>query len=165
LEEARRRLESIIVDMRREKFGAKSEKLRPDEHHLPLEDVEIAQTAIEAETGRIAFEMATLSAANADLAAVNQAADATDRGADGDREDVGAHAFGTRSERLRSDRPSDEQIAFVFDEIATGVAAVAARTSRNARRGRARSSARIWSGSSSSSNPRCPLVAKCWRGS
>jgi transposase len=35
-EEARRRLESIIVDMRREKFGAKSEKLRPDQYHLPL---------------------------------------------------------------------------------------------------------------------------------
>src|SRR6476620_8266799 len=29
-EEARRRLESIIVDVRRETFGAKSEKLRPD---------------------------------------------------------------------------------------------------------------------------------------
>ena len=35
-EEARRRLESIIVDMRRETFGAKSEKLRPDQSHLPL---------------------------------------------------------------------------------------------------------------------------------
>jgi transposase len=42
-EEARQRLETIIVDMRREKFGAKSEKLRPDQFHLPLEDVEIAQ--------------------------------------------------------------------------------------------------------------------------
>src|SRR5438874_2341000 len=38
-EEARQRLETIIVDMRREKFGAKSEKLRPDQFHLPLEDV------------------------------------------------------------------------------------------------------------------------------
>ncbi|WP_247448039.1 hypothetical protein [Bradyrhizobium sp. 197] len=27
--------------------------------------------------------------------------------------------YGTRSERLRSDTPTDEQIAFVFDEIAT----------------------------------------------
>ena len=41
-EEARRRLESIIVDMRRETFGAKSEKLRPDQYHLLLEDVEVA---------------------------------------------------------------------------------------------------------------------------
>ena len=40
-EEARRRLESILVDMRREKFGTKSEKLRPDQYHLPLEDVEV----------------------------------------------------------------------------------------------------------------------------
>ena len=47
-EEARRRLDSIIVDMRREKFGAKSEKLRPDQYHLPLEDVEVAQGVLDA---------------------------------------------------------------------------------------------------------------------
>src|SRR6266404_6751904 len=47
-EEARQRLETIIVDMRREKFGAKSEKLRPDQYHLPLEDVEIAQGILDA---------------------------------------------------------------------------------------------------------------------
>ena len=46
-EEARQRLETIIVDMRREKFGAKSEKLRPDQFHLPLEDVEIAQGVLD----------------------------------------------------------------------------------------------------------------------
>ncbi|WP_370142148.1 transposase [Bradyrhizobium elkanii] len=40
-EEARRRLEIILGELRREKFGAKSEKLRPDQYHLPLEDVEI----------------------------------------------------------------------------------------------------------------------------
>src|SRR5260370_9058789 len=34
--------------MRREKFGAKSEKLRPDQFHLPLEDVEIAQGVLDA---------------------------------------------------------------------------------------------------------------------
>jgi len=44
----RRGLETIIVDMRREKFGAKSEKLRPDQFHLPLEDVEIAQGVLDA---------------------------------------------------------------------------------------------------------------------
>src|SRR6476619_874467 len=47
-EEARQRLETIIVDMRREKFGARSEKLHPDQHHLPLEDVEIAQGVLDA---------------------------------------------------------------------------------------------------------------------
>jgi hypothetical protein len=47
-EEARQRLETIVVDMRREKFGAKSEKLRPDQFHLPLEDVEIAQGVLDA---------------------------------------------------------------------------------------------------------------------
>ena len=47
-EEARRRLESIIVDIRRETFGAKSEKLRPDQYHLPLENMEVAQGELDA---------------------------------------------------------------------------------------------------------------------
>jgi len=47
-EEARRRLEVILGELRREKFGAKSEKLRPDQYHLPLEDVEIAQGILDA---------------------------------------------------------------------------------------------------------------------
>ncbi|UPT92145.1 transposase (plasmid) [Bradyrhizobium barranii subsp. apii] len=46
-EEARRRLEVILGELRREKFGAKSEKLRPDQYHLPLEDAEIAQGVLE----------------------------------------------------------------------------------------------------------------------
>ena len=33
-EEARRRLEAILADLRREKFGAKSEKLSPDQFSL-----------------------------------------------------------------------------------------------------------------------------------
>jgi transposase len=47
-EEARRRLESIVSELRREKFGAKSEKLSPDQYNLPLEDVEIAQGVLDA---------------------------------------------------------------------------------------------------------------------
>ncbi len=47
-EEARRRLEIILSELRRDKFGAKSEKLRPDQYHLPLEDVEIAQGILDA---------------------------------------------------------------------------------------------------------------------
>src|SRR5438270_2630484 len=47
-EEARRRLEVILGELRREKFGVKSEKLRPDQYHLPLEDVEIAQGILDA---------------------------------------------------------------------------------------------------------------------
>ncbi|WP_439924919.1 IS66 family transposase zinc-finger binding domain-containing protein [Nitrobacter sp. JJSN] len=47
-EEARRRLEVIVGELRREKFGAKSEKLRPDQYHLLLEDVEIAQGVLDA---------------------------------------------------------------------------------------------------------------------
>lgn len=47
-EEARRRLEVILGELRREKFGAKSDKLRPDQYHLPLEDVEIAQGILDA---------------------------------------------------------------------------------------------------------------------
>jgi hypothetical protein len=42
-EEARRRLEIIVEDLRRDKFGAKSERLTPDQYNLRLEDVEIAQ--------------------------------------------------------------------------------------------------------------------------
>ncbi|WFU54728.1 transposase [Bradyrhizobium pachyrhizi] len=42
-EEARRRLEVILGELRREKCGSKSERLRPDQYHLPLEDVELAQ--------------------------------------------------------------------------------------------------------------------------
>jgi hypothetical protein len=41
-------LEMEAGAVRREKFGAKSEKLRPDQYHLPLEDVEIAQGILDA---------------------------------------------------------------------------------------------------------------------
>src|ERR1700722_10369680 len=47
-EEARRRLEIIVDDLRRDKFGAKSEKLTPDQYNLRLEDVEIAQGILDA---------------------------------------------------------------------------------------------------------------------
>jgi len=47
-EEARRRLETILTDLRREKFGAKSEKLSPDQFSLALEDVELAQGGLDA---------------------------------------------------------------------------------------------------------------------
>lgn len=47
-EEARRRLESMLGDLRREKFGAKSEKLNPDQYNLVLEDVEVAQGVLDA---------------------------------------------------------------------------------------------------------------------
>src|SRR5918996_2365500 len=47
-EEARRRLEAILTDLRRETFGAKSEKLSPDQFSLALEDVDLAQGVLEA---------------------------------------------------------------------------------------------------------------------
>lgn len=46
--EAQRRLESIIGELRRETFGARSEKLSPEQFNLPLEDVEIAQGILDA---------------------------------------------------------------------------------------------------------------------
>lgn len=46
--EAQRRLESIIGELRREKFGPRSEKLDPEQFNLPLEDVEVAQGVLEA---------------------------------------------------------------------------------------------------------------------
>ncbi|WFU41810.1 IS66 family transposase [Bradyrhizobium sp. CB82] len=82
--------------------------------------------AIEAENSRIASEIATLTAANADLAAVNQAADTRIVELTAIVKMLERTLYGTRSERLRGDTPSDEQIAFVFDEIATGVAAIEA---------------------------------------
>ena len=77
--------------------------------------------------------------------------------------------YGTRSERLRGETLSEEQHAFVFDEIETGMAAVEAelesafRTSRNVRRVRGKASRLIWSGLRLSSNPRFPQAAKGWR--
>src|SRR3546814_2636255 len=47
-EEARLRLESFLGELRRDKFGSKSEKLSPEQYNLPLEDVEIAQGALDA---------------------------------------------------------------------------------------------------------------------
>ena len=47
-EEARRRLESIVSELRREKFDKKSEKLSPEQYNLPLEDVEVAQGMLDA---------------------------------------------------------------------------------------------------------------------
>ncbi|WP_240543187.1 transposase [Bradyrhizobium canariense] len=47
-EEARRRLEVIVGQLRHEKFGARSEKLHSNQHHLPLEEVEIAQGVLDA---------------------------------------------------------------------------------------------------------------------
>ncbi len=84
------------------------------------------RAVIEAENSRIASEIATLTAANADLAAVNQAADGRIVELTAIVKMLERTLYGTRSERLRSDTPSDEQIAFVFDEIATGVAAIEA---------------------------------------
>jgi len=46
--EAQRRLESIVSELRREKFGRTSEKLDPEQFNLPLEDVGIAQGVLEA---------------------------------------------------------------------------------------------------------------------
>jgi len=42
VEEARARLERLLAQMRRATFGAKSEKLDPDQRNLPFEDVEAA---------------------------------------------------------------------------------------------------------------------------
>jgi transposase len=46
--EAQRRLESIFSELRRERFGRKSEKLDPEQFNLPLEDVEVAQGVLDA---------------------------------------------------------------------------------------------------------------------
>ncbi len=62
--------------------------------------------------------------------------------------------FGRRSEKLGSPTTEDEQQAFVFKEIETGIAAIRAQVKRaasaqkaNVRRGHARASHPTWSGS------------------
>jgi transposase len=77
-EEARRRLEIIIDDLRREKFGSKSEKLTPDQYNLPLEDIEIAQGVLDA-----AQEKAE--------AIIKGKSDRRDRSRDGNRGRLPAH--------------------------------------------------------------------------
>ena len=47
-QEAQRRLESILGQMQREKFGKRSEKLSPEQFNLPMEDVELAQGVLDA---------------------------------------------------------------------------------------------------------------------
>lgn len=48
VQEANRRLESILRAAQRERFGKSSEKLSPDQFNLPWEDVELAQGVLEA---------------------------------------------------------------------------------------------------------------------
>jgi len=63
------------------------------------------RAAIDAENSRIGSEMASLAAANADLAAVNQAADVRIAELTAIVKMLERTLYGTRSERLRSDRP------------------------------------------------------------
>lgn len=46
--EARKRPESIVSALRRERFGRTSEKPDPERFNLPLEDVELAQGVLDA---------------------------------------------------------------------------------------------------------------------
>lgn len=48
VEEARDRLERMVMQARREKFGAKSEKLNPDQRFLPFEDIDVAEGMLDA---------------------------------------------------------------------------------------------------------------------
>ncbi len=68
-EESRRRLEQIIDQLRREKFGPKSEKLSPEQRNLPLEDVELAQGVFDAAQEKAT---ATLKASRPDPDGVNR---------------------------------------------------------------------------------------------
>ena len=48
VEEARARLERMVMQARHEKFGAKSEKLNPDQRFLPFEDIDVAEGMLDA---------------------------------------------------------------------------------------------------------------------
>lgn len=43
------RLEKLVADFKRALFGAKSEKVDPDQYQLALEDIETAMAAVHAE--------------------------------------------------------------------------------------------------------------------
>ena len=72
--------------------------------------------------------------------------------------------YGTRSERLRGATLNDEQHAFVFDEIKTGLAAIEAELESTAGDKPKRAPrSRIWSGLRLSSNLRFPQAVRGWR--
>jgi transposase len=93
------------------------------EAHALIRTLTAERAAIETENSRIACRID-------DLTAVNKAADARITELMAIVKMFERRLYGTRSERLRGDQPSDEQIAFVFDEIQTGVAAVEAELAR-----------------------------------
>jgi hypothetical protein len=112
------------------------------------------RAVIDAENSRIGSEIAILAAANADLAAVNQAANAQIAELIAIVKMLERTLYGTRSERLRQAKPRLRRSPSAWRPLKPNWQRLAA--SRNARRGRARSSARIWNGSRSSSSLRCP---------
>ncbi|MHC2432669.1 hypothetical protein ACVMB0_000044 [Bradyrhizobium sp. USDA 4451] len=59
-------VEVILGELRREKFGSKSEKLRPDPYHLALDDVEIAQGVLDAAQEKAAAVIRKQSRAGSD---------------------------------------------------------------------------------------------------
>ena len=72
--------------------------------------------------------------------------------------------YGTRSERLRGATLNDEQHAFVFDEIKTGLAAIEAELESTAGDKPKRAPrSRIWSGLRLSSNLRFRQAVMDWR--
>lgn len=82
------------------------------------------------ERARIEARNAHLQARNVHLETVNKTADERILELTAIVKMLERARFGTRSERLRGEQPSDEQIAFVFDEIETGVAALEAELER-----------------------------------
>src|SRR6516165_6945018 len=82
--------------------------------------------ALAEERATIEAENSRITAAIVDLTAVNKAADARIAELMAIVKMFERTLYGTRSERLLSDKLSDEQVAFLLDEIETGVAAVEA---------------------------------------
>ncbi|WP_461195950.1 hypothetical protein [Bradyrhizobium sp. UFLA06-06] len=61
-------MEVILCELRWEKFRPKFEKLRPDQYHLQLEDVEIAQGVLDAALEKAAAFIRGRSRAGSDQA-------------------------------------------------------------------------------------------------
>lgn len=133
-----------------------------------LKAMVLAIAAEAAEREDIAAEKARLATENANLTQLNQVADERIATLTAIVNILERARFGTRSERLRMDVLTEEQHAIVFHEIETGVAALEAELERaskdkpSARRGRARASALIWSGSGRSLSLRVRAAARIW---
>ncbi len=108
--------------------------MRPSDLELP-DDVDALKAmilAMDAQRAQVAARNAELEQRNTHLEAVTKTADERIARLTATIKVLERSRFGRRSERLNADALSEEQYALVFDEIATGVAAIRAQLAKAA---------------------------------